>query len=236
MDLSVETVRSNLEHAGELIGKALGSTGEEERRVRIMAVTKTHPPEVAAMAIEAGVTLIGENRVSEGGRKVRALGSKAAEFHMIGPIHTGEVRQAVRDFHWIDSVDRLKIAREIARRTVEKGEGQPGILLEVNTSGETSKHGFEPDITLLEDIMGTMIDLGLTVSGLLTIGPLGGTEDRTRNAFALLRNLRDGLQERCGLELPELSMGMSDDFQLAVMEGATTVRLGRFLFGPRRVG
>lgn len=236
MDLSVETLRSNLEHAGELIGKALGSTGEQDRKVRIMAVTKTHPPEVAAMAIEAGVTLIGENRVSEGGRKVKALGPESAEFHMIGPIHTGEVRQAVRDFHWIDSVDRLKIAREIARRTVDRGEDQPGLLLEVNTSGETSKHGFEPDITLLEDTMGKMDDLGLTVSGLLTVGPLGATEDRTRDAFALLRRLRDGLEERCGLKLPELSMGMSDDFQLAVREGATTVRLGRFLFGPRRAG
>lgn len=236
MDVSVETVMSNLELAGELIGKALGSTGEGYRTVRIMAVTKTHPPEVAAIAVEAGVTLIGENRVSEGGRKVKALGPEAAEFHMIGPIHTGEVRQAVRDFHWIDSVGRLKIAREIARRTVEKGKDQPGLLLEVNTSGETSKHGFEPDITLLEDTMGKMRDLGLAVSGLLTVGPLGATEDRTRSAFALLRRLREALRERCGLKLPELSMGMSDDFQLAVREGATTVRLGRFLFGPRRSG
>ncbi len=233
MITSVEIIESNLQAAIELVEGALNSCGESDRVVAIMAVTKTHPVEVAAMAIEAGVTLLGENRVSEGGRKIKALGKDAAEFHMIGPIHTGEVRQAVRDFHWIDSVGRLKIAREIARRTVSRGEEQPGILLEVNTSGEVSKHGFNPDYHLLCDVLGEIRETGLHISGLMTVGPLGGSEQDTSEAFALLRKLRDHLESTCGFDLSELSMGMSDDFVLAVKEGATTIRLGRYLFGPR---
>jgi len=234
LSLSMETVRDNLELARELIDKAVGSSGEDGRHVRIMAVTKTHPPEVVKMALSAGVRLIGENRVSEGGRKIRAVGAEAAEFHMIGPIHTREVRQAVRDFHWIDSLDRMKIAGEIARRTVDRNNVQPGLLLEVNTSGEGSKHGFQPDAGQLEEVLGQIAELGLKVSGLLTIGPLDSSQSRIREAFALLRTLRDRLRERCCVPLEELSMGMSDDFELAVKEGATTVRLGRFLFGRRR--
>ncbi len=220
----------------ELVENALNSCGEPDRSVAIMAVTKTHPVEVAAMAIKAGVMLLGENRVSEGGRKIKALGKSAAEFHMIGPIHTGEVRQAVRDFHWIDSVGRLKIVREIARRTVSRGEEQPGILVEVNTSGESSKHGFNPDYHLLCDVLGEIGEIGLHISGLMTVGPLGGSELDTSEAFALLRKLRDRLESSCGYDLSELSMGMSDDFVLAVKEGATTIRLGRYLFGPRQTG
>ena len=234
MITSIEIIRCNLQAAMELVEDALNSCGESDRAVAIMAVTKTHPAEIAAMAIKAGVTLLGENRVSEGGRKIKDLGKDAAEFHMIGPIHTGEVRQAVRDFHWIDSVGRLKIAREIARRTVSKCEKQPGILIEVNTSSEASKHGFNPDYHLLRDLLGDIGELGLHISGLMTVGPLGGTEQDTSSAFALLRNLRDRLEHDCGYELPELSMGMSDDFVPAVAEGATTIRLGRYLFGPRQ--
>ncbi|NOQ22961.1 MAG: YggS family pyridoxal phosphate-dependent enzyme [Candidatus Aegiribacteria sp.] len=234
MVTSVETIESNLQTATELVEGALNSCGESDRAVAIMAVTKTHPVEVASMAIEAGVKILGENRVSEGGRKVKALGKDAAEFHMIGPIHTGEVRQAVRDFHWIDSVSRLKIAREIARRTISRGQEQPGILVEVNTSGEASKHGFNPDYHLLCDVLGEIRETGLRISGLMTVGPLGGSELDTSEAFALLRKLRDRLVRTCGYDLSELSMGMSDDFVLAVKEGATIIRLGRYLFGPRQ--
>lgn len=236
MITSVENIKSNLQAAMEMIEDTLNSCGEPGRTVAIMAVTKTHPAEVAAMAIEAGVKLIGENRVSEGGRKIKALGKNAAEFHMIGPIHTGEVRQAVRDFHWIDSIGRLKIAREIVRRTLSRGKEQPCILIEVNTSGESSKHGFDPDYHLLRDVLGEISESGLRVSGLMTVGPLGGSEQDTSEAFALLRKLSDRLCRDSGYDLPELSMGMSDDFALAVAEGATTVRLGRYLFGPRQTG
>ncbi len=234
LDYSIESIKNNLHRAEEMIAEALNTVHHSPRLVKIMAVTKTHPVELVRMSIEAGIRIIGENRVSEGGRKINALGKEAAEFHMIGPIHTGEVRQAVRDFHWIDSICRMKIAEEIAKRTTSMNKKQPGILVEVNTSGEESKHGLAPEYSLLEEVLGRMRELGLVVSGLLTIGPLGGTAQDTRKAFAALRNLRDDLSGRGGFELPELSMGMSDDFQLAVMEGSTIVRLGRFLFGRRQ--
>lgn len=235
MVLSVQTIKSNFQKARELVKDSLEFCGESSREVKIMAVTKTHPVNIASKAIEAGITLLGENRVSEGGRKIKALGKDSAEFHMIGPIHTGEVRQAVRDFHWIDSVGRMKIAREIARRTVSKGLEQPGILIEVNTSEEESKHGFSPDYHLLEDVLGEIGGIGLRISGLMTVGPLGGSELDTSEAFSLLRILRDRLRDSCDHDLSELSMGMSDDFQLAVKEGATIVRLGRYIFGPRQI-
>lgn len=234
MDLSVEDIRINLQMAGELIDRSLTISGESHRRVKIMVVTKTHPAEVVGMAMEAGAELFGENRVSEGGRKIMAVGRDAAEFHMIGPIHTGEVRQAVRDFHWIDSIGRLKISDEIARRIAGSTDPQPGLLVEVNTSGEPAKHGFRPDAGLLEDVLGHMEETGLSVSGLMTVGPLGADGEETARAFSSLRRLRDELSGRCGHDLEELSMGMSDDFELAVLEGATTVRLGRFILGPRK--
>ena len=106
------------------------------------------------------------------------------------------------------------------------------MLVEVNTSGEVSKHGFNPDYQLLCDVLGEIKEIGLRISGLMTVGPLGGSEQDTSEAFALLRTLRDRLES--DYDLPELSMGMSDDFVLAVKEGATIIRLGRYLFGSRQ--
>ncbi len=231
--IQIALIKENLARARETILEALYICGQPEREVRIMAVTKTHPPEVVQAVLDAGAKLIGENRVSEGGRKIKAVGRDSAEFHMIGPLHTGEVRQAIRDFHAIDSVDRLIIAEEIARRTVQQGKPAPEILLEVNTSGEGTKYGFAPEPGLLEEIVGILRELGLDVSGFLTVGPLVSETAIVRRAFALLRELRDTVSRSSGLPLHELSMGMSDDFQLAVIEGATTVRLGRYLFGVR---
>ncbi|MBD3278449.1 MAG: YggS family pyridoxal phosphate-dependent enzyme [Candidatus Aegiribacteria sp.] len=234
MAVSTEEIRDNYLRAKERIDRSLSIAGEPGRRVRIMAVTKTHQADTVKAVIRAGISLLGENRVSEGGRKVKALGKDSAEYHMIGPLHTGEVRQAIRDFHWIDSVDRMKIAAEIARRTVKKDLDQPGLLVEVNTSGEGSKHGFPPDRGELEEVLGKMDEMGLTVSGLMTVGPLNADRKDISAAFALLRELRDSLRSVCDHDLKELSMGMSEDFELAVREGATVVRLGRYLLGPRR--
>ena len=234
MAVSTEEIRDNYLRAKERIDRSLSISGETDRRVRIMAVTKTHPAETVSAVIRAGISLLGENRVSEGGRKVKALGKDSAEYHMIGPLHTGEVRQAIRDFHWIDSVDRMKIAAEIARRTVKKDRDQPGLLVEVNTSGEDSKHGFPPHREELEEVLGKIHEMGLTVSGLMTVGPLNAERKDVSAAFALLRELRDSLRAGSGHDLAELSMGMSEDFHLAVREGATVVRLGRYLLGPRR--
>jgi len=233
MEPCTEYVRERLTLARSEIDEALVESGHADRTVRVMAVTKTHPVSTVQAAIQAGIGLIGENRVSEGGRKVALLGREAAEFHMIGPLHTGEVRQAVRDFHSLDSVDRMKIASEIARRVGNSGGTAPGLLLEVNTSGESSKHGFPPDPATLEKTLLELAGMGIPPDGFLTVGPLPGAGVSPRSAFGLLRELRDTLRAATGLKLEELSMGMSDDFREAVLEGATTVRLGRYLFGER---
>ncbi len=234
MEYSTELIRENLHRAEYAIHEALVHSGLSQE-VRIMAVTKNHPAELVRKTIEAGITLIGENRVSEAGRKIKEIGRDNAEFHMIGPLHTKEARQTLRDFHAIDSLCRMKIAKEIARRVEMSDTDQPSILLEINTSGEDSKHGFPPDKALIEDRIGEITELGLKIDGFLTIGPLGAPEPEIRTAFASLREIRDSLETSTGLKFPELSMGMSDDFELGVMEGATTVRLGRYLFGRRRV-
>ena len=229
-------IAQRMQRARREIAEACNDSARSPEGIRIMAVTKTHPVDVVRAAIEAGVRLIGENRVTEGGRKIRRLGERPANcsFHMIGPLHRKEVRQAMRDFDAIDSVDRMKIAAEVARRMETKEVPQPGLLVEVNTSGEESKHGFAPDPSLLEETFGRMADLGLEPDGLMTIGPLGQGLAASREAFALLRRLAEGLRESLDMELPELSMGMTEDFTEAVKEGATTVRLGRYLFGSRR--
>jgi pyridoxal phosphate enzyme (YggS family) len=228
-----EAVSSNLALAKERIADALAAAGEPERSVRIMAVTKTHSPETVLAVLAAGVTVLGENRISEGGRKISAVGKKAAEWHIIGPIHRREVRRAVRDFHSIDSIDRMELFDELAKRV--DPSAPPRLLLEVNTSGEPTKHGFEAAQSVLEDALGRATELGLPIGGLFTVGPLTGGEGSSRRSFSRLRELRDILERSCSADLPELSMGMSDDFEAAVAEGATTVRLGRFLLGPRRI-
>lgn len=228
-------IAEGLARARGEIAEACAACGRDPGGVRVMAVTKTHPVDVVQAAIDAGIRLIGENRVTEGGRKIRQLTDPSGcRFHMVGPLHRKEVRQAMRDFHSIDSVDRMKIAAEVARRMEVKDVPQPGLLVEVNTSGEDSKHGFPPEVSVLADRLGDIDGLGLRVDGLMTVGPLGRGREASRRAFALLRSLRDGLRERLGMELPELSMGMTDDFVEAVKEGSTTVRLGRYLFGSRR--
>jgi pyridoxal phosphate enzyme (YggS family) len=228
-------ITDRLARARDAIGIALAGSGRVGEPVRIMAVTKMQQPEVLDAAIRAGVSIIGENRVTEGGRKIREIGRHRAEFHLIGPLHRKELRQALRDFHSIDAIDRIEIAEELVRRLSSLGRPQPGVLLEINTSGEKSKAGFQPDPELLTGVIGRIAEEGLRIDGFLTVGPLGVPERTVRKAFAELRELRDGLSASLGIPLSELSMGMSDDFHWAVMEGATTVRLGRYLFGERPV-
>lgn len=214
----------------EGIDRALAEAGREGP-VRVMAVTKTHPVSLVSAAIAAGITLIGENRVSEGGRKIAALGREAAEFHLIGPLHRSEARQACRDFHSIDSIDREAILEAVAARS--QGPGGTGILFEVHTAPGEGKHGFPPDCDLLSRMVDRALSLDLPPAGFLTVGPLAGGGGASRRSFALLRETRDRVSTSTGLDLAELSMGMSGDWYEAVLEGATTLRLGRALFGER---
>jgi len=196
-----------------------------------MAVTKTLPIAHALAAAEAGVTLFGENRVQEAVEKWS--GSKPGELHLIGHLQRNKARAAASLFDAVDSIDKIETARALARACAEAGR-RCDILLEVNTSGEESKSGVREEGELLELLAAALALPELRVRGLLTIGPLTEEEPPVRRAFARLRSLLESCARAApGAGLETLSMGMSSDFEIAVEEGSTLVRLGTVLFGPR---
>ena len=198
--------------------------------VRIVAVTKTHGPEAVRAALEAGLEDVGENRVQEALGKQDQLTGVPVRWHLIGSLQRNKARHAVGRFALIHSVDREDLAAELDRRVVE-GRRQP-VLVEVNCSGEAQKSGVAPD-----DLGGLLEKIAalprLELQGLMTMAAESQDERIQRGAFARLRQLRDQMQT-AGHRLPELSMGMSGDFPVAVEEGATMVRLGTLLFGERQ--
>jgi pyridoxal phosphate enzyme (YggS family) len=197
--------------------------------VKIVAVTKTHGADAVRAAVAAGITAVGENRVQEALAKQDQLADVAVEWHLIGTLQRNKARHAVGRFALIHSVDRLDLAQELARR-VAPGARQ-AVLVQVNCSNEPQKGGVEPDA--LPALLDGLRPLDrLEVRGLMTMAALTADAAEQRRAFRLLRTLRDGA-EAAGHPLPELSMGMSADFPVAVEEGATIVRLGTLLFGER---
>jgi pyridoxal phosphate enzyme (YggS family) len=197
--------------------------------VRIVAVTKTHGPEAVRAAVAAGLTDIGENRVQEAMEKQDALAGVRVDWHLIGTLQRNKARHAVGRFALIHSVDRLDLAAELDRRAAE-GSRQ-AVLVQVNCSDEPQKGGVEPDgMPALLDALGGLAHL--EVRGLMTMSALTDDVVEQRRAFRRLRELRDA-GERSGHRLPELSMGMSGDFAVAVEEGATMIRIGTLLFGER---
>ena len=197
--------------------------------VTIVAVTKTHGPDAVLAALDAGLTAVGENRVQEALGKQAQIADPRVQWHLIGSLQSNKARLAVGKFALIHSVDRFELASELARRAA------PGIrqsvLIQVNCSGEPQKGGIEPAALggLLERVAGLE---ALEVRGLMTMAELTEDQGRQRAAFSQLRALQRQMQDR-GYQLPELSMGMSGDFEVAVEEGATMVRLGTLLFGER---
>lgn len=197
--------------------------------VRIVAVTKTHGPEAVRAAVAAGLTDIGENRVQEAMEKQDALAGVRVDWHLIGTLQRNKARHAVGRFALIHSVDRLDLAAELDRRAAE-GSRQ-AVLVQVNCSDEPQKGGVEPGgMPALLDALGGLANL--EVRGLMTMSALTDDVVEQRRAFRRLRELRDA-GERSGHRLPELSMGMSGDFAVAVEEGATMIRIGTLLFGER---
>lgn len=197
--------------------------------VRIVAVTKTHGPEAVRAALDAGLTVMGENKVQEALQKQEATHHLPVEWHLIGSLQRNKVRQIIGHFSLIHSIDRLELAEEFQKR-IPTGMKQ-AILLQVNCSGEPQKGGVEPEACL-----GMLDEIGkfdrLEVRGLMTMAEFSDDESVQRAAFRRLRELRDAGQ-RAGHPLPELSMGMSGDHRVAIEEGATLLRLGTLLFGPR---
>jgi pyridoxal phosphate enzyme (YggS family) len=221
------TVRGAIAEACERVGR--GSCD-----VRIVAITKGHSAAVLKTAVDLGLTDIGENRVHEALVKFNdakdVLSAAGIERHMVGHLQRNKVRDAIALFEWIQSVDSIRLARAISTRA----EGRTvNALVQVNVAGETQKYGFEPGTAVESALEIAELD-GIRVRGLMTMAPW--TEDTAviRKAFLDLRRLFDVLQTQSTREKPDtLSMGMTNDYEIAVEEGSTMVRLGTVLFGPR---
>ena len=195
--------------------------------VRLIAVSKTHPPETIREALAAGQIEFGENRVQEGLAKLDELAGSEARIHLIGHLQRNKARFAGR-FASVQSIDSVRLAEAVARQLDAPPNPPLDALLEVNVAGETSKQGFDP--AELESAFAQITALPqLRVRGLMTIAPLAAEAEQARPVFRRLRELRDALG------LPELSMGMSNDYAVAIEEGATIVRIGRAVFGERKV-
>ncbi len=213
------------------IAQACARVNRNPAEVEIVAVTKTHGAEVVDEAYAAGLTIVGENKVQEAAWK-KAAAKAGPSWHLIGHLQSNKVRHALELFDVIHSVDSLKLAEHINRVADAMGVN-PRILLEVNVSGEKSKSGMRP-----EEVEGVIAAISadcprITVEGLMTMAPFSENKEDARLYFRKLRELRDMLEDKLAIGLPRLSMGMSGDYEVAVEEGATWVRLGTVLFGER---
>lgn len=218
-------VKANLERVQAQVERACRKAGRDPSGVLLIAVSKTVEVERIRAAVEAGVAALGENRVQEAKDKVAALGHPVP-WHLIGSLQTNKARDAVQLFDWIHSVDRLELARELDKRAHAAGKVVRG-LLQVNLGEEPQKGGAAPGE--VKQLLGEMQGLGnLRIRGLMAIPPLVPDAEAARPYFRRLRELR----EATGLE--HLSMGMSADYEVAIEEGATMVRVGTSIFGPRQ--
>lgn len=226
-------VADRLRQVKERIAQRAQEAGRRPEEIEILGATKGVPPERILEAYEAGIRLFGENRVQEAEAKI-PLVHAPVRWHMIGHLQRNKVKKAVRLFSGVESVDRPELVVELEKRLAPLGKRME-VLIEVNTSGEPQKHGLPPDEGSLMALAERILEAPhLELRGLMTLGPYPPEEKRSRRAFALLRALRDRLEARLGRPLPVLSMGMSEDYEWAILEGATRLRLGRALFGERR--
>jgi pyridoxal phosphate enzyme (YggS family) len=217
-------IRANLGRVQEAVARACARAGRSPDHVLLIAVSKTVDAERVRLAVAAGVAALGENRVQEAREKIEALG-RPVPWHLIGSLQTNKAKEAARLFDWIHSVDRLELAQELSRRA-HGAQRTLDILLQVNLGDEPQKGGVAPaELRRLCDAVAGLP--ALRVGGLMAIPPAAPTPEETRPYFRTLRELRDSL----GLE--HLSMGMSADYEVAIEEGATMVRVGTAIFGPR---
>jgi len=224
--MCVATVAERLQAVRLRIADACARAGRSPDEVTLVAVTKGFPPEAVREAAAAGVRHFGENRIQEAQAKLPALGdlSPKPTWHMVGHLQTNKVKTALNLFDIIQSVDSFHLAEAINRRAPQPD--RVPVLLEVNVAAETAKYGFSPD-ELPSQAEAIRRLPGLDVRGLMTVAPITDDPETVRLVFFRLRELRDSVGLR------ELSMGMTDDFEAAIEEGATMVRVGRAIFGPR---
>ncbi len=224
---NIARVRDRIARAAELAGRRAGE-------ITLVAVSKTFPADAVRSAYDAGVRHFGENRMQEFESKRAALADLDAAWHMIGHVQSNKARKVAEFFSRVDSVDRLSLAERLDAAIAEGAAGNRlPVLIEVNLSGEDSKSGVEESALaqLAEDVAQNCSDLELR--GLMGIPPYANDPQQARPYFQKLRELRDELRRNTGLDLPTLSMGMSHDFEVAIEEGATEVRIGTAIFGER---
>jgi PLP dependent protein len=221
---------ANLETIRLRIKAACDRSDREPNSLTLLAVTKTQPPEVVNAAAELGLLVFGENKVQEAKAKIPLCSGKL-RWHFIGHLQSNKCRDAVQLFQMIQSVDSLSLAREINKRAEEAARAMP-VLLEVNLAGEASKFGYQPQALLAE--LNQINSLPrIEVQGLMTVPPWAPDAENSRPHFLRLRELKIECEQILGAPLPHLSMGMSGDFEVAIEEGATMVRIGTALFGQR---
>lgn len=225
--LAANEIAERLANVRERVAGAAHRSGRDPAAVRILLASKTQPAEAIRAAYAAGARDFGENYVQEAASKQEALSDLAGlRWHLIGHLQTNKARQAAKRFVLIHSLDSARLAKALARA---RPESRVRVLIEVNSAGEATKSGVaagevEPLLASVRDVV--------EVEGLMTIPPPGPAEEARRH-FIRLREMRERLAARTGLALSELSMGMTEDFQVAIEEGATIVRIGRAIFGER---
>ena len=226
-------IAANINMIKQRIAAAALKCGRDPDSIKLLAVTKTIPTEYIIKAIDAGITMLGENYVQEARDKIAAIGSRA-QWHMIGHLQTNKAKYVVTLFDYVHSVDRMELAQELDKRAGLINR-KLNVLIEVNVSGEKSKSGIPADDApaLIKQIAGLE---NLAMRGLMTMAPYSNNPENARPYFSALRNLRDNIsrQQISGIQMEELSMGMTDDFEVAIEEGATIIRIGRAIFGKRR--
>jgi len=227
----VINIEANLNRVRNEIAQAAQVSGRNMTDVELVAVAKTHPAEIVREAIGAGQVVFGESKVQEARAKIQLLPSNL-RWHFIGHLQKNKIRHALPLFELIHSVDSLNLAQAIDRIAHEDGL-HPRILLEVNVAGEGSKFGFKA-ATLQAELESLLTLSRLSIEGLMCIPPLAEEAEASRRYFVELRELRDALEKQFQMKLPQLSMGMTNDYSVAVEEGATLVRVGTAIFGERR--
>ena len=228
-------VRENLPRIQERIARAAARAGRRAEEITLVGVSKTHPTSAIREAYETGIRHFGENRVQEWEGKRAGTEGLAATWHLIGHLQSNKTARAARLFHSVDSVDEFAIAQRLDRARAEAGiTGKLRVLIEVHVASEETKSGVEiSELAALAEGCAELPRLQLV--GLMCIPPFLEAAEQVRPYFRRLRELRDELTVKLGIDLPVLSMGMSHDFEVAIEEGATEVRVGTALFGTREV-
>jgi pyridoxal phosphate enzyme (YggS family) len=221
----------NLETIQKRIRAACDRAGREPNSVTLLAVSKTHPPETISAMAGLGLIYFGENKVQEAKAKTPLCPGKL-RWHFIGHLQSNKCRDAVELFEMIQSVDSLPLAQEISRRAEQSAKTMP-VLLEVNVAGEASKFGYRPE-QLIAELKEINALPRIEIHGLMAVPPWTPDAENSRPHFRRLRELKMECEQILGAPLPHLSMGMSGDFEVAIEEGATIVRIGTALFGPRQ--